>query len=94
MTIKNSPTAVTIVQPTPRWTDSGEKILCLKEVEDKTGLAKATIYRRLHEIKETGDTSLFPIPVEVSKGRIGWLASEVDTWIRSRPRAIQPKTTA
>jgi predicted DNA-binding transcriptional regulator AlpA len=28
----------------------------------------------------------FPRPVQVSDGRVGWLESEIDEWIASRPR--------
>ncbi len=63
------------------------RLICLKEVAAKVGLGKATIYRLLDESKRTGKV-LFPIPVEVSKGRIGWHESEVDEWIASRPPAL------
>ncbi len=47
--------------------------------------ARAGIYRTLTEMRETGQL-LFPIPVQVSKGRIAWHEHEIDAWIASRPR--------
>jgi prophage regulatory protein len=61
-------------------------ILCLKEVTKNTSLSKPNIYRLLKEGRETG-LELFPVPIQVSKGRIGWHQAEIDAWIASRPRA-------
>ena len=62
------------------------RLLCLKEVCDRTSLARATIYRMLEESKVL-QKAIFPLPVQVSKGRVGWHESEIDEWIRLRPRA-------
>ena len=66
------------------------RLLCMKEVVDRVNLSRANIYRMLATMRETGTDDLFPIPVEVSKGRIGWHEAEIDAWIKSRPRVNPP----
>lgn len=61
------------------------RLLCLKEVVHRTSRSRATIYRELERQRDTG-TDLFPVPVQVSLGRIGWHEHEIDEWIRTRPR--------
>lgn len=61
------------------------RLLCLKEVVYRTGLAKATIYRLTTETRETG-VPLFPLPVQIAKARIAWHEHEIEEWIASRPR--------
>ena len=61
------------------------RLLGLKEVVWRTSLSRATIYRLLYESRETG-VILFPLPVQVNKGRIGWHEHEIEVWIELRPR--------
>lgn len=56
------------------------RLLGLREVEHLTSLSKANIYRKIND-------GTFPVPVQVSKGRVGWHHAEIDAWIASRPRA-------
>ena len=65
-----------------------KRLLCMKEVVDRTSLSRATINRMLATMKEMGTDDLFPIPVEVSIARIGWHEAEIDTWILARPRTL------
>lgn len=62
------------------------RLLCLKEVIYRTSIKRATIYRLLDEVRATG-VPLFPLPVQVTVGRIGWHEHEIEEWIVNRPRA-------
>ena len=54
-----------------------DRILRLREVLTRTGLSRATLYRKL------GDGT-FPQRVHISTRCIGWHESTVDTWVRNR----------
>jgi prophage regulatory protein len=53
------------------------RIYRLKELPRVTGLSLTTIWR----LQKSGD---FPPRVQLSPGRVGCLASAVDTWVESR----------
>ena len=51
-----------------------------REVQDRTGLSKSTIYEKI----KSGE---FPKPVRLGDRdarSVGWVSSEVDEWIRGR----------
>lgn len=50
------------------------RIIRLKEVMHKTGLARSTIYKYMAEKR-------FPISVQLSEHSVGWLEAEVQEWI-------------
>ncbi|PPI78612.1 AlpA family transcriptional regulator [Marinobacter flavimaris] len=50
------------------------RILRLKDVIEKTGLARSTIYKYV----DTGD---FPKPISLGGRSVGWVDSEVHEWI-------------
>ena len=52
----------------------------------RTSIKRATIYRLRDEVLATG-VPLFPLPVQVTVGRIGWHEHEIEEWIVNRPRA-------
>ena len=56
-----------------------ESILTVKDVAEMTTLSKSTIYRMIR-------SNEFPRCIYVSKNRSGFLASEINDWIRHRPR--------
>ena len=56
---------------------SGSRILRAREVFAKTGLGRTAIYGKISR----GE---FPRPVQLSPTAVGWLESEVDTWINAR----------
>lgn len=58
------------------------RVLRLPEVEERVGLHRTTIWR--HE--RAGN---FPARRQLGTNSVGWLESEVDEWIRSRPIADQ-----
>jgi prophage regulatory protein len=50
------------------------KILRLKDVIEKTGLARSTIYKYV-------DAGSFPDPIPLGGRSVGWVDSEVHDWI-------------
>ncbi len=53
------------------------RVLKLKEVLLKTSLGKTTLYMLVKD-------KAFPKPIPLGLRAVGWLESEVDTWIQSR----------
>lgn len=53
------------------------KILRKKDVLEKTGLSKSTIYELITK-------NQFPRQIKLSKRSVGWLESEIDQWIKSK----------
>jgi len=53
------------------------RVLRIKDLEEKIGLKRSTIY----ELMESGD---FPGSVPLGARAVGWLEAEVDNWIISR----------
>ena len=61
---------------------TSERLIRLRDVIEKTGLSKTTIYRL------SGDTdSDFPASVRLTPAAVGWRESEIDVWINSRGAA-------
>lgn len=59
--------------------DSGSapRLIRLKEVVSRTGLARSTIYAMIA-------VDLFPRQVELTPSRSAWVESEIDAWIAER----------
>ena len=55
----------------------GEKLLNSKAVQERTGLSRATLWR----LENAGT---FPKKKRITPGRVGWLESEIDEWIKKR----------
>ncbi len=53
------------------------QILRLPEVSRQTGLPRSTIYALLAKNE-------FPLPVKLSQRSVGWVESEITTWIEDR----------
>ena len=53
---------------------SAETILRLRQVEDRTGLGKSQIYRRIRE-------KTFPTAIPLGKRAVGWIASDIEAWV-------------
>lgn len=68
-------------------TTNQETILRVKDVTQRTGLARATLYQKVRE-------GTFPAPIRLSDdGRsVGWLGSEVSRWIDERIHASRTAT--
>lgn len=58
-------------------------ILRRKQVEDRTGLKRSTLYTRIDPRSKYFDPA-FPKPVKLGANAIGWIAEEIEAWIRSR----------
>ncbi len=58
---------------------SPEKLTILrrKQVEDRTGLSRSTIYLRMKE-------GTFPKPINLGARAVGWVETEVDYWLQGR----------
>ncbi|PTU64212.1 AlpA family transcriptional regulator [Chromobacterium sp. Panama] len=61
-------------------------ILRRKLVEQRTGLARSTIYDKMSEKSPRYDPS-FPTPINLGPNSIGWIEAEVNAWIESRMQA-------
>ena len=65
------------------------KILRLKQVIERTGLSRSTIYDRINPKSKRFDSS-FPQSIKLnanatsSTGAVGWLESSIDEWIAQR----------
>ena len=56
------------------------RVLRKPAVESRTGLSKSTIYAWIKDGR-------FPAPVALGDRAVGWLESEIDTWIAERVSA-------
>jgi prophage regulatory protein len=52
-------------------------VLRLPHVKGRTGLSRSTIYLRVAE-------GSFPKPVSIGIRAVGWLESEIESWLSSR----------
>lgn len=62
------------------------KIIRRKQLESKIGLSRSAIYDRLDKTSQRYDPN-FPKPVKLGSGKnppIGFIESEVDSWITSQ----------
>ena len=57
--------------------DPPARILRLPRVQARTGLSRSSIYVRVAN-------GSFPQPIRLGARAVGWLESEVDTWIREQ----------
>jgi prophage regulatory protein len=55
-------------------------VLRLPVVKARTGLSRSTIYLRIAE-------GTFPKPVSLGDRAVGWLESEIESWLSSRVEA-------
>lgn len=60
--------------------NSVDRLLGWPELQRTVGLSRPMVWR----LRRDG---VFPAPVRLSKNRVGWLASEIQSWIRTRERA-------
>jgi prophage regulatory protein len=74
------------------------KILRRKQVEARKGLSRSTIYAKLRQNpKRPRDFDpTFPKPVAIGSKSVGWIESELDSWLtaqvqKSRAPAETPK---
>lgn len=55
------------------------KLLRITEVVRRTGMSRATVYRRIN----AGE---FPRQRQISTNIVGWFDHEITEWIKSRPQ--------
>ena len=60
------------------------RILRLPDVKQRTGLSRSTIYALIKD-------ELFPKHISLGARAVGWLESEVDTWIEDRIKFSRTK---
>lgn len=56
---------------------NAQRLLRLKQVQEKIPLSKPEIYRRLKN-------GTFPQPVRLSQSVVAWVESELDSWVESK----------
>ena len=56
------------------------QLLTRRQVEKLIGIKRSTIYKLMRE-------GLFPEPLKISDGTVRWPKAELETWLKSRPRA-------
>ena len=61
-------------------------ILRRKQVEARTGLSRSAIYDKLNPKSPRHDAT-FPVQVRLGVEAVGWLESEINTWLLSRINA-------
>lgn len=57
-----------------------EKVIKQPELQNMLGISRGTLFN----MRNSGD---LPAPIKISSRCVGWLQSEIDEWLRSRPRA-------
>lgn len=62
---------------------SSPKILRLKQLTERIGLGRSTIYDRM-DVKSPRYDETFPKPIKLGAAAIGWIDSEITTWIELR----------
>ena len=60
------------------------KVMNMVDTQEYTSLSRSTINRH----RKVGD---FPKAVKITNNRIGFVVSEVDEWLGSRPRELGPE---
>lgn len=60
--------------------EAPQRVLRLREVMDRVGLSRSTIYDRINKTSPRYDET-FPKPVKLGRSAVGWLESSVDHWI-------------
>ena len=56
------------------------RVLRLREVLERVGLSKSTLWRLIK-------AGQFPKPISLGPRAVGWIEEEIDQWISSRSRA-------
>lgn len=55
-------------------------VLRLPKVTTRTGLSRSTIYSRIND-------GSFPRPISLGARAVGWLESDIESWLSSRVEA-------
>ena len=57
-----------------------DRLMRREEVEERTGLARTTIYRKMR-------AGTFPLPLKISERAVRWRSGDIDRYIESCPLA-------
>lgn len=52
------------------------KLIRIKDVMDRTGLARSTVYKYISEGR-------FPRPIKLGSRAVAWVESEIESWIQN-----------
>lgn len=63
-----------------------KSILRLNRLKERTGISRSSIYNKLNPKSKYYDQT-FPKPIRLGVGSVGWIESDVEIWLNSRPRA-------
>lgn len=65
---------------------NGLTILRRKQVEARTGLPRSSIYARIRQNPKRPEDfdPTFPQPVNIGAKAVGWIESEIDSWIAAQ----------
>lgn len=58
------------------------RVLRLKQVLERVGLSRSTIYDRMNPASPRYDDT-FPKPIKIGSSAVGWLESSISQWIES-----------
>lgn len=67
----------------PKLSPRGPTILRLKQVMERTGLSRSTIYDKL-SINSPRHDPIFPKQVRLGETAVGWVSDEIDSWVSAR----------
>jgi prophage regulatory protein len=59
------------------------KMLRIRQVQERTGLGRSTIYDRLNRCSPRYDCT-FPRPVKIGLSAVGFLEESIESWIRQQ----------
>ncbi|MEP4548467.1 MAG: AlpA family transcriptional regulator [Saccharospirillum sp.] len=60
--------------------NTGLYILRLRQVMERTGLCRSTIYAKLDKTSKLHDPT-FPRQIRLGRGAVGWIESEINAWL-------------
>ncbi|MDX7645869.1 helix-turn-helix transcriptional regulator [Aeromonas caviae] len=58
------------------------KVLRIKDLIRKVGMARSTIYDRINPKSPRYDNT-FPKPIKLGLSAVGWLEHEIDAWVEN-----------
>jgi len=68
-------------------TECQPRILRLKQVQDRIGLGRSSIYN-LQNPKSASYDASFPKSIKLGRNAVGWLESGINQWITSRESTV------
>ena len=73
----------TVAKPTQRpMVEPRDTLLGMQEVVQRVGMNRSSIYVQMR-------LGTFPLPIKISIKSVRWIASEIEAWVQSRPRATE-----